>query len=87
MYADCHVYLWHLLWHIESMRGAIKKVTVHLPVGLVKKAQKATGTGLTDTIRRGLELVSAEDAYETLRSLRGKVRFSMDLSTLREDRN
>ena len=87
MYAGCHLYLWHLLWHTQSMRKAIKKVTVHLPVGLVKKAQKATGTGLTDTIRRGLELVSAEDAYETLRSLRGKVRFSMDLSTLREDRN
>ena len=63
-----------------------KKVTVHLPAELLRKAQKSTGDGITETIRKGLELVAANEAYERLRSLRGKVKFSIDLKTMREDR-
>ena len=41
---------------------------------------------MTATIRHGLELVAASEAYDKLRALRGKVSFSLDLKKLREDR-
>jgi hypothetical protein len=65
---------------------AARKVTVVLPEKLLADAERATGLGTTSTIRRGLELVAAARAYESLRGLRGKVRFSLDLAALREDR-
>lgn len=64
----------------------VKKITVQIPGELLRKAQKATGLGITPTIRQGLQLVAAGRAYERLRRLRGKVRFSLDLRALREDR-
>ncbi len=63
-----------------------KKVTVHLPAALLRKAQAHTRQGITPTIRHGLELVAAADSYERLRQLRGKVKFSVDWKKLREDR-
>jgi hypothetical protein len=63
-----------------------QKVTVEIPRQLLRRAQRSTGEGLTATIRRGLELVAARGAYQGLRSLRGKVRFSIDVDSLREDR-
>ena len=63
-----------------------KKVTVDVPEDLLRRAQKATGEGITATIRSGLRLVAAKDAYEELRRLRGRVRFSIDWRELREDR-
>jgi hypothetical protein len=63
-----------------------RKVTVELPGELLRKAQRTTGTGITATIRRGLELVAAGRAYEELRQLKGKVTLSIDLEQLREDR-
>jgi len=65
---------------------ANRKVTVHLDRDLLRRAQARTGQGVTATIRHGLELVAARQAYERLRALRGKVPFSLDLKTLREDR-
>jgi len=63
-----------------------KKVTVDIPEDLLRRAQKATGEGITATIRSGLRLVAARDAYEEIRRLRGRVRFSVDWRELREDR-
>lgn len=63
-----------------------QKVTVHLDRELLQRARKQTGKGVTATIRHGLELVAASRVYEELHALRGKVRFSIDLRTLREDR-
>ena len=63
-----------------------QKVTVHIDRDLLRRAQKRTGEGVTGTIRKGLELLAATEAYERLRALRGKVEFSVDLDTLREDR-
>ena len=65
---------------------AAKKITVHLPEDLMEKAQKYTGKGITETIRIGLQLVAASEAYEKLRLLRGKVSFSLNLKDLRKDR-
>ena len=62
------------------------KVTVELPVDLLARARESTGEGITGTIRRGLELVASSRAQERLRRLRGKVRFTVDVRALREDR-
>jgi hypothetical protein len=68
------------------MAPSTRKVTVHLPEELLRKAQQSTGKGVTDTIRDGLRLVASGDAYKTLRRLRGKVKFSVNVRKLREDR-
>lgn len=65
---------------------AARKVTVQLPADLVDQAQRSSGKNLTATICEGLKLVASGPAYEGLRRLKGKVRFSIDLRTLREDR-
>jgi len=62
-----------------------KKLTIEVPEDLLSRATAATGEGVTPTVRRGLELVAAGGAYAKLRSLKGKVRFSVKLSELRAD--
>ena len=62
-----------------------RKVTLLLPSDLLEKATRASKEGITPTIRQGLELVAASGAYEWLRAMRGKIKFSIDLKTLRED--
>jgi hypothetical protein len=63
-----------------------RKITVEIPKDLLHKAQQASGTGITQTIRIGLQLLAASKAYDNLRQLRGKVRFSRTLAELKEDR-
>jgi len=41
---------------------------------------------VSDTVRKGLELLTAQDAYEGLLKLQGKVKFSLDLDELRKDK-
>ena len=65
---------------------AERKITVHVDYGLLAKAQKATGASISETVRKGLELLTANDAYDQLLKTRGKVKFSVDLNELREDR-
>lgn len=67
------------------MRPA-RKVTVEVPRDLLEKAQRASGAGVTQTIRTGLELVAASRTYDRLRRFRGKVRFSRSLAQLKADR-
>ena len=64
----------------------VRKITVEIPQGLLEKAQQASGSGITQTIRTGLQLLAASKAYDNLRQLRGKVRFSRTLAELKEDR-
>lgn len=66
---------------------ATQKVTVHVEQALLQRARKRTGKGVSDTIRQGLTLVAAGAAYEKLRALRGRVKFSVDVRALREDRS
>lgn len=66
--------------------ASVRKVTVEVSPQLLRRAQRSTGEGVTATVRRGLELVAARGAYRRLRALRGKVRVSVDLRALREDR-
>lgn len=78
------IVLQHRCWYPSGM--AIRKLTVHVDADLLRRARKHTGEGVTATIRHGLELVAASEAYDRLRALRGKVKFTLDLETLREDR-
>lgn len=66
--------------------GAARKITVEIPEELLAKAQKASGAGITQTVRTGLQLVAASDAYDRLRQFRGKVRFKHTLAGLKADR-
>jgi hypothetical protein len=63
-----------------------RKITVEVPLDLLEKAQRASGTGITQTVRTGLQLVAASRTYACLRHLRGKVRFTRPLAVLKTDR-
>ena len=63
-----------------------RKITVEVPPALLEKAQRATGSGITHTVRTGLQLVAASQAYARLRQLRGKVRFTLNSDDLKADR-
>ena len=63
-----------------------RKITVEVPLELLEKAQRASGTGVTQTVRTGLQLVAASRTYARLRKLRGKVRFSRTVAELKADR-
>lgn len=61
----------------------MQKVTVMLPRDLVERAKRVSGLGLTPMIRKGLQSVAATAAYEGLRKLRGKVKFTPNLLEMR----
>ena len=65
---------------------AERKITVHVRTDLLDKAQKAAKAGVSETVRKGLELLAASEAYDGLLKLRGKVKFAVDLRELRQDR-
>jgi hypothetical protein len=65
---------------------AERKITVHVPEDLLDRAQKSSGQGVTETVRQGLRLVAAGDTFRRVAKLRGRVKFSLDLARLREDR-
>jgi len=64
----------------------MRKITIELPPDLLERAQRATGSGITQTVRTGLQLVAASQAYARLRQLRGKVPFSRTAAELKADR-
>jgi hypothetical protein len=63
-----------------------RKITVEVPEDLLKKAQRASGSGVTQTVRAGLQLMAASEAYARLLQFRGKVRFSRSVEELKDDR-
>ncbi|MCU1303931.1 MAG: hypothetical protein JWQ87_4215 [Candidatus Sulfotelmatobacter sp.] len=63
-----------------------RKITVEVPEELLHRAQQASGAGITQTVRTGLQLLAASQAYDRLLQLRGKVRFSRTLTELKADR-
>jgi hypothetical protein len=66
--------------------AATRKITIEIAEDLVERALRSSGEGVTATVRQGLELVAAGRAYRDIRALRGKVKLSLDLERLREDR-
>jgi len=57
-----------------------------VPRELLEKAQRASGTGVTQTVRAGLQSVAASRTYAQLRRLRGTVQFSRTVAELKADR-
>ena len=57
-----------------------------LPEELLDRALKASGEGITPTLRKGLELIAARDAYSSLLKLKGKLNLKIDLAESRRDR-
>lgn len=65
---------------------AARKITIEVPADLLEKARQASGAGITQTVRMGLQLLAASNACARLRQMRGKVRFSRTLAELKADR-
>lgn len=63
-----------------------RKITVEVPTELLDTAQRATGAGITQTVRTGLRLLAASRTYDRLRQFRGAVRFTGTSATLKADR-
>jgi hypothetical protein len=63
-----------------------RKITVEIPDDLLQKAQRASGAGITQTVRAGLQLLAASEVYDRLLQMRGRVRFSRTFEELKEDR-
>jgi hypothetical protein len=55
-----------------AMSKPTRKITLEVPADLLAKAQDASGAGITQTVRTGLQLVAASRAYARLRQFRGK---------------
>lgn len=66
--------------------AATQKITVEVPSDLLQQAREATRAGVTETVRVGLQALVSRRAQLGLLNLGGKVKFSLDLDTLREDR-
>ena len=69
-----------------SIMQRARKITVEVPPDLLEKAQRASGRGITQTVRAGLQLMAASEAYAQLLQFRGKVRFSRSVEELTDDR-
>ncbi len=65
---------------------ATQKITAHVPVESLRRARAATGRGITETVRLGLDMLASAKAAEGLRRMRGKLRLDLDLAELRRDR-
>jgi len=63
----------------------LQKVTVNLPTNLLKEATQNTGLGITETLRKSLELLNASVFYEEALSKKGKIKFGISVKNLRED--
>jgi hypothetical protein len=81
-----HTQCWYLIWYLEKIMETARKITVEVPPELLERAQRASGSGITQTVRTGLQLVAASQAYSDLRKLRGKVRFSRTSAALKAGR-
>jgi hypothetical protein len=69
-----------------GLMATARKITIEVPAELLEQAQEASGTGVTQTVRAGLQLLAASQTYSQLRALRGTVRFSMTVEELKADR-
>lgn len=66
--------------------GALRKITVQVPVEDLDAAQAFTGEGVTETVRTGLKALANIQAQRELRELRGKLEFRLPVEELRHDR-
>lgn len=67
-----------------SAANPAKKITLNLPLLLLKEAQKVTGKNMTDTIIAGLEILRRVRAYDMAMEMRGNLKLNIDLERSRE---
>lgn len=70
----------------KMLHERTQKITTHIPVNLLHDAQAVTGKGITETVKLALTQLARTHAYDDLRNMRGKIKFSIDLKELRKDR-
>ena len=83
----CRDECWYRIRYYQAVLERARKITVEIQPELLDKAQRASGVGITQTVRTGLQLVAASQTYSQLLGLRGKIRFtrtSADLKVHRE---
>lgn len=86
---DMGVPLIHIIDHPRpydyayTMGDRTKRVTVNLPRESLERAMEATGKGITETLVEGLREIERRELRSALRSLKGKVRFDLDLDHTR----
>lgn len=61
----------------------MRKLTVLVPEDLLRRARRSTRSGITPTVRQGLELLAKQDVYEELLRLKGKVKFGLTWQEMR----
>lgn len=67
----------------KNTKPELKKITLFVPTDLLESALKAGGGNITQTVRKALQLIAARDAYDGLKKMRGKVKFSISLDDMR----
>ena len=65
-------------------RQATRKITVEVPVDVLERAT-AEGEGITDVVRKSLELRANQQAWRRLERWAGKVKWTVSLKELRKD--
>ncbi len=75
-----------MVYRMANKKPLYKKITLNVPVDLLDEALKVGGDNLTQTVRKGLQLIAAQDAFKGIRKMRGKVKFSLPLDEIRYDR-
>ncbi len=69
----------------KKAKPALKKITLLVPADILEEALKVGGDNLTQTVRKGLQLIAARDAYYEIRKMRGKVKFSLSLDEMKHE--
>ncbi len=63
-----------------------RKITVDVDEDLLKTAQSASRESISETVRLGLRLLAASQAFQKALLLKGKVQFSKSWQELKDDR-
>jgi len=63
--------------------GHARKITANIPQDILANAQRLTGKGITLTLVEGLKALDRNARLSSLRRLRGKVSFDLDLDRTR----
>lgn len=74
-----YLHQYHRMYEYE-----IRRVTANLPKTLLEEACDASGTGITETLIAGLELVKRTRALKKAQKLKGKLMIDIDLEASRE---
>jgi hypothetical protein len=70
----------------SKQKNELQKITIYVPKLLLEDAQNATENNITETVKAALGLLITERAAQNLRKMRGKVKFSINIEALREDK-